>query len=200
MKPDSNFHSVWFVARLFLCFTESIQYPYIAANGFPELTLWTRPFYLLIAVSQAFFILDIILHFFLAYRQGEEELEMRIDKIWENYLKGKFLYDLVVTIPFSLLSITVHPSLSQLALIKSIRLGDFLAQMDRVYYMPIIRNYYKNKLDKVLKDVNKRDNINESNNDIVEKIHSQNMASVVIILMELQLLVYISGVVWQIII
>ena len=53
--------------------------------------------------------------------------------------------------------------------------------MDRKYYMPILRSYYKAQLDKVLKVASKRDNIHESNNGIMNKIHTQNVIGVIIV-------------------
>jgi len=96
-------------------------YPYYAVHGFPEwnsIGLWILIFF------EGVFGVDMILKFFL---QGMDEigqsLNQPIETIAENYFKKEFFIDLIIILPFGLLSRLDH-RLEFLWFIKDIRIKD----------------------------------------------------------------------------
>jgi hypothetical protein len=92
-------------------------------TGFKDIMLFTK---IVIITSQLVFIVDIFLNFFVAIRkQGYgKELLLEQKQIMKMYLKEKFIYDIVLTVPFGLF---FHESVKYLHLIKVFRTREVIS-------------------------------------------------------------------------
>ena len=126
----------------------------------------------LLLAAQIFFLLDILVNFFLATRvEGDEEIYVTDPiQISINYLKGKFITDLILTLPFGFLGNLINPIFSVLHLLKAYRIQQFYFFFQATFYQPKIRTFYSWRLKQVLRDENKKFNMNDSNNFIMARL------------------------------
>ena len=122
--PDNIYKTIWDLYIVILNLYTSIIIPYIVA--FTEENEFSK-FELIISIS---FAIDIILSFFTAYTDSEENLVKQKRKIIMTYLNGWFIIDLISVIPFQLffkkkekVTVTgIHKSDRLFKLIKTIRI------------------------------------------------------------------------------
>mmetsp|Transcript_41030 Transcript_41030/g.62412 ORF Transcript_41030/g.62412 Transcript_41030/m.62412 type:complete len:223 (-) Transcript_41030:986-1654(-) len=79
---------------------------------------------------------------------------------------------------------------------KAFRLRDFTNLFKPLYIRPIIRKYYHDRLSQVLLDEDKKDNINESNNFIMERLKAQNYVNASRIILGLVFTAFYGGTIW----
>ncbi len=120
--PDNIYKTIWDLFIVILNLYTSIIIPYNVA--FSEENEFTT-FEMFISIS---FAIDMILSFFTAYTDNEENLVKQKRKIIMKYLKGWFIIDLISVIPFPLFlnrkeKVTgIHKSDRLIKLIKTIRI------------------------------------------------------------------------------
>lgn len=83
----------------------AIVYMYCIAFGFPDSIYENN--WIQIILSETGKLIDIMLQFFKAYkvqgRDGADTYEMNLLKIVTHYLKGDFIYDFFILIPWGLI-------------------------------------------------------------------------------------------------
>ena len=120
--PDNIYKTIWDLFIVILNLYTSIIIPYKVA--FSEKNEFTT-FEMFISIS---FAIDMILSFFTAYTDNEENLVKQKRKIVMKYLKGWFIIDLISVIPFPLFlnrkeKVTgIHKTDRLIKLIKTIRI------------------------------------------------------------------------------
>ena len=120
--PDNIYKTIWDLFIVILNLYTSIIIPYKVA--FTEENEFTS-FEMFISIS---FAIDMILSFFTAYTDSEENLVKQKSKIIMEYLKGWFIIDLISVIPFPLFlkrkeKVTgIHKTDRLIKLIKTIRI------------------------------------------------------------------------------
>lgn len=120
-----------------------IVYPFYTTFGFPIKELFSSVNLMMLMISEVFHLLNIILHFFKAYKlnNGNEKFVTKFDKVWRNYFFNQFLIDFIVFLPLGMLG-NIRPELSALRLlwfIKLQRIHSFLEIIDEKFYNPILR-------------------------------------------------------------
>ena len=131
----------------------------------------SHPLYKIFGLCEIVFILDIILRFFVAKNvEGDEsDFITHFEKIGISYLKGSFMFDFILMFPFGFI---LQNDLFHL--IKSMRIQKFFKFFEPSFFGPYIRKFYGNKLRKVLLIEDKKNDINQSNNFIMERIRTRN--------------------------
>lgn len=157
--------------------------------------------YYILYTASVFFLLDIILNFFVARKvEGDEsDFIVHIEKLGLMFLKERFGFKLVVLAPLGFIFERYDRNLKLLHLIKLLRAESFLKFFQPSFFGPIIRNYYSNKLARVLKDDSKKFNIIESNNFIIERTRTRNYINSASILTAILATIYFSSIIWFII-
>ena len=153
-------------------------------------------------VCEVIFVLDIILRFFVARNvEGDEsEFIIHIEKLGLAYLKGSFWLDLLLILPLGFIGKYYSDSYQFLHLVKSMRIQKFFKFLEPTFFGPYIRNYYGNKLKEVLKNEDKKNDIIESNNFIIERIKMRNYINSARISLAILGSIYFSSILWFIII
>ena len=77
-----------------------------------------------------------------------------------------------------------------------IRMREFYRFLQPKFFMPVVRTYYDNQLMLVLKDEKKKNDTNESNNFIVERLMSSNYINSIGIALQVTGIAYLGGIIW----
>jgi hypothetical protein len=133
--------------------------------------------------------------------EGDEaDYVMHIEKIGSKYLHGKFIFDFIVLLPLGFLGSIYNKSYGLLHLIKAARVNRFLRFFKPSFYMPQIRRYYQNKLNNVLKNEQKKNNIIEQNNFILARAKARNYMNSLVVLLSMIISTYLSSIIWFLVI
>lgn len=149
--------AVWFSQFNFLyawlSIFNSIQWPYFIAFGFPPLPYSKDWNMIIIFIGELFDIANISFRFFMAYKdEGNSKYETNLNKIQTRYLKGDFIIDLIIFIPWGLLSIT-SPKMAWarvLYSLKTIRIKKLFAFLDKNFINPILRHFKEKRILRLL--------------------------------------------------
>jgi len=85
-------------------------------------------------------------------------------------------------------------------MIKSYRMLEFFYFLQGTFYKPKIRAFFEYRLQKVLKDESKKFNMNESNNFIMARLHSQNFMNTMRINLSVLGIVFFTGILWTLLV
>ena len=101
IKPDSPFYIIWSFIRFFFSLIEFILYLYITAQGYE--TSEPSSIIVILAISELFFVADLILNFFIAYKKWDTDdtsYTVDIEKTSSRYINsGSFYKDLFIVLP-----------------------------------------------------------------------------------------------------
>jgi len=95
--PESRFRLIWNVIVLLLLLYTACIVPYTTA--FYETTSGTIIEYFEV-LTDAMYIMDFLLNFFMAYEDRDKKIEVRLRFITINYIRTWFLLDFLACIPF----------------------------------------------------------------------------------------------------
>jgi hypothetical protein len=105
------------------------MYPFYNVNGFPPFSSYK---FIQLALLDSVFLVDIILNFFMQEldEKGHSK-NLPLETIAQNYLRGDFLLDLIVFVPWGGIFSLVDNRLKFLWLIKALRIKDLMRYMSK---------------------------------------------------------------------
>lgn len=115
----------WKVLKLFVCLITTLLYPYYNVNGFPQ--IGSKSFWYLVFL-EGVFAFEIIMNFFL--QDIDEQgcsTNYSLETISQNYLRGRFLIDLITFLPLGAMFTNIDKRTKVLWLVKAIRIKELLS-------------------------------------------------------------------------
>lgn len=164
INPKSRVYIFWSILGMVFALIEAVLYPFCMAQGFP--TEVQHPINLLLISSMVYFAFDIPVNFILGIEKEGEKDEFVNDPthIRKLYMSGSFMEDIFLTMPLGFIGGFLISQLEILHIIKVLRLKNISDVLSPPFYMPHIRNFYRKRLQEVLQDPKKANNICQSNN------------------------------------
>lgn len=105
IEPDNNYKKLWDIKLFFLIILVSTYFMYLDIFDQQQTKeQWYLYFQYYVTIA---FLLDIILQFFVAYRNKFNHIVRSPSKIVKNYLRGLFFLDLMASIPFEFINVIV---------------------------------------------------------------------------------------------
>ena len=187
-----NFLNVW------LSIFNSMQWPYFIAFGFPDQPYLKDPNLIFILIGEVFDMMNISFRFFMAYKNEGNRYETNLQKIQSKYIKGDFIIDLIIFIPWGLLSVT-SPKLKWtriLFTLKTVRIKKLFAFLDKSVISPILRQFKENKVDRILQDPAKRDDVNKDHINLHRFLYFSYAVNIFKTIIQLFIFAYFLGIFW----
>ena len=129
INQDTKKFKIWTFFKLGVNILITLMYPYYNVNGFPPYKSYK--FIQLVLLDSVFFF-DIILNFFLQELDEKGHSKNQpLEIIAENYLRGDFLLDMIVFVPWGGIFSLVDNRLKFLWLIKALRIKDLMRYMSK---------------------------------------------------------------------
>lgn len=196
INPESSGHILWRFIGMLFALIESVLYPFCMAQGFPDDL--SHPIFILIICSAIYFAVDIPLNFIIAVKKEGEKDEYVHDLTYikQVYMHGDFSQDMLLTLPLGFIGGAFISQLEILHIVKVFRLKTISDVLSPPFYMPMIRSYYHKKLMAVLQHDRKKNDICQSNNQIIPRLKAQNMMHSLRIGFFIIGGVYLCGILW----
>ena len=117
INPYSTTYQIFYIIRVICAMIEFMMYPLFMILGTDKIQNYH---FVIFAVCQVVFIFDIIMNFFLAYKETNfgGELVLDSETIRKRYFRKRFFGHLVVLFPIGF----IHNNLKYLSLIKFLRI------------------------------------------------------------------------------
>jgi hypothetical protein len=118
------------------------MYPYYNVNGFPAIGSFN---YWILFMLEGVFGFEIIMNFFLQdLDEGGNSLNKPLETVSSNYLRGRFLVDLIAFLPLGSMTL-IDERLKILWLIKAIRIRELNKILEYRNMRPIMVSYIEHK-------------------------------------------------------
>lgn len=163
--------------KLIVCLITTLLYPLYNVNGFPKFPSWH--FYRLFLLEGVFGV-EIILNFFLQDldEDGKSKGES-LETVSSNYLRGKFLIDLIALLPLGAMFTHIDERFKVLWLVKAIRIKELHQYLSKKSFQPVINHYIQYKQGNAITDPDLCNEINEDLIYIGQKIYIRNVFKIV---------------------
>lgn len=167
-EEDSKFSNFWRYFYILMCLVSTYIYIFACVFGIQKIILENMILdYNIELWMEGFFALNILKNFWTTYSHKDCGRKVRSPgRIALNYIKGRFIYDLLPTIPITYFITEFNPALDLLYLFKMSRLKTGLKFLDSREWVKIIANTHKQRAIRRIKyDLEfAEDTINDNNN------------------------------------